>query len=85
MTGILHIRHGVVARHPFGYRAVREVDGARSWIGPWRVSEADADRDVANAQAALREAMDDAGAEIVSRPNPDLGVWLPTTREEIPE
>ena len=82
--GILHIRHGVIAdRH--GFRAYREVDGTKRWTAPWRHTEANADQDVAHAQAALREAMDEAGADLVDRPNPDIGRWLPATREEIPQ
>lgn len=82
--GVLHIRHGVIVDPALGYRAVREVDGKKSWVGPWRREETGADEDVAHAQQALREAMADAGAQIVHRPNDDIGYWLPTERSELP-
>jgi hypothetical protein len=73
----VRVRHGIAAG-PGGYRAMREVDGRRFWLGPWRVREADAETDLTTAKQALLDALAAAGGGAVDRPNPDIGIWLPT-------
>lgn len=73
MNRHVRIRHGVVAAVA-GYRAVREVDGQRTWLGPWRVLEADADADVEKARAQLRAIAGEFGIPLSDRSNPDTGL-----------
>lgn len=71
----LRVRHGVIYKPLFGYRAVREWNGERSFVGPW-TTEALAQ---ANADEAIRvthEVLDGVGAPKVKGDTP-LGIWTP--------
>lgn len=72
----LRIRHGVAFDPLFGYRAVREVNGERTYIGPW-TTEQRADAIAAEATAAMREAVASTGAPMTDGDTP-LGIWTPT-------
>lgn len=72
------IRHGVWFDPLFGYRPLREVDGERTFLGPWG-TEAEADRIVEAAALATRAAVADVGGVTVQGDTP-LGIWTPEPR-----
>jgi hypothetical protein len=73
----VRIRHGVHADLLFGFRAMRQINGVQSWIGPWRPTDALAQADVDMAAAALRVATEELGIPLTENANPDIGVWKP--------
>lgn len=74
---VLRVRHGIRFDPVLGmYRAVREVNGKREWIGPWTTEQ----RAQANADEATRifhEVLDEHGTEKAKGDTP-LGLWIPT-------
>lgn len=77
MTVPLRIRHGVTYQPLFGYRAVREVNGKREYLGPW-TTEAKAQAIVDQAVAVTHDALDRRGIPKTKGDTP-LDIWTPTS------
>lgn len=69
----LRVRHGVYFDPLLGYRAVREWNGERSFIGPW-TTEAQAQRNADEATRIAHEVLDAMGAPKTKGDTP-LGIW----------
>lgn len=74
----LRVRHGITYDPLFGYRALVEVNGDRTWLGPW-TTEAEAQATADTSAAAFKAATDDDGAARTTGDTP-LGVWMPDTQ-----
>lgn len=78
MSARKRIRHGVIFDPLFGYRAVCEVDGERSYVGPW-TTEAKALALADESTRAWHAAIDSHGIRKAKGDTP-LGVWAPGER-----
>lgn len=74
----LRIRHGIKYDPLFGYRAMREVNGEREYIGPW-TTEALAQAVVDEATTAMHDALDERGIPKTKGDTP-LDIWAPEVR-----
>lgn len=71
----LKIRHGIMRDTTFGYRAVREFNGERTFLGPW-TTEASAQAIADEATRIAHEVIDSMGMPTAKGDTP-LGIWTP--------
>lgn len=81
MSGVpLRVRHGVIYDAELGlYRAIREWNGLRSYLGPWCVTEAAAQANADEATRITHEVLNTRGIDKTKGDTP-LGIWAPSER-----
>lgn len=71
----VRIRHGIMRDPLFGYRAIREANGVRTFLGPW-TAEAHAQAIADEATRIAHEVIDSMDMPTAKGDTP-LGIWTP--------